>query len=56
MTTINKIRYILNILFLVGVVITIVLYATSDNSEPFFYAGCISCAIKLLELILRFVY
>lgn len=56
MTTINKIRRILNILFMIGAIVTIILYIACDNREPFFYAGFISLAIKVLEFILRFVY
>lgn len=52
----DKIRYILNTLFLIGVVITMILYFALDNREPFFYAGFITLSIKIFEFILRFVY
>ena len=41
---------------MIGAVITIILYIVTENREPFFYAGFISLAIKVLEFILRFVY
>ena len=56
MKTIDKIRFILNIMFLAGTVITVILYITTDSREPFFYAGIISLSLKVLEFILRFVY
>lgn len=56
MRAIDKIRFILNTLFLVGVVITMLLYFVTDNHEPFFYAGFITLSVKVLEFILRFVY
>ena len=54
MNTIDKIRNILNILFMVGVV-TILLYITVDSREPFFYAGLVSLTLKVAEYILRFI-
>lgn len=56
MKTTDRIRYILNILFMIGVVITIILYVITGKSEMFFYAGFISLALKIFEFILRFVY
>lgn len=56
MKKIDKIRYILNILFLVGTVVTIILYFCTDGGKPFFYAGFITIATKVFEYILRFVY
>ena len=53
--SIDKARYILNILFLVGVVVTILLYITVDSREPFFYAGMTSLTLKVVEYILRFI-
>lgn len=56
MSTIDKIRRILNTLFMIGAVVTIILYIVCDNREPFFYSGTISLSIKMFEIILRFVY
>ena len=53
---IDKIRFILNTLFLIGVVVTMLLYFIIDNREPFFYAGFITLSLKVIEFILRFVY
>ena len=51
----DKIRYILNTLFLVGTVVTVILYFAVDSREPFFYAGIISMTLKMAEFILRFM-
>lgn len=53
---IDKIRFILNTLFLAGVVITMILYFIPGWREPFFYCGFITLSIKVIEFILRFVY
>ena len=52
----DKIRYILNVLFLVGVVVTIILYIVTDGGKPYFYSGIITLSAKVFEFILRFVY
>ncbi|MBQ7361493.1 MAG: hypothetical protein IJW68_03260 [Bacteroidaceae bacterium] len=55
MDTIYKIRYVLNTLFLIGAVVTVILYITVDSREPFFYAGITSLTLKMAEFILRFI-
>lgn len=55
MNSIDKIRYILNTLFLIGTVVTVVLYFAVESREPFFYAGVTSLTIKMAEFILRFI-
>lgn len=55
MNSIDKIRYILNTLFLIGTAVTIILYFAVDNREPFFYAGITSLTLKMAEFILRFI-
>ena len=52
----DKIRFILNTLFLIGVVITMILYFIPGWREAFFYSGFITLSIKVMEFILRFVY
>lgn len=54
MNPIYKIRYILNILFLIGAVLTIIFYITASK-EVFFYTGVITLSLKMIEFILRFV-
>lgn len=53
MRTIDKIRYILNILFLVTTVVTIIMWLA--DSSLFFYAGATALTLKVFEFILRFV-
>lgn len=53
MRTIDKIRFILNILFLIGAVVTIIMWLTDNGS--FFYAGVIALTFKVFEFILRFI-
>jgi hypothetical protein len=53
MRTIDKIRFILNILFLIATVVTIILWLT--DSGMFFYAGVTALSLKAFEFILRFV-
>lgn len=55
MRTVDKVRYILNVLFLAGAVITLVIYLTSGNGQTFMYAGFSTLAIKVFEFILRFI-
>ena len=55
MNTIDKIRYILNTLFLIGAVVTMIFYFAFDSREPFFYAGMTSLTLKMAEFILRFI-
>lgn len=55
MNSIDKIRYTLNTLFLIGTVVTVVLYFAVESREPFFYAGVTSLTIKMAEFILRFI-
>ena len=55
MNNIDKIRNILNILFMIGAVVTILLYITVESREPFFYAGLVSLTLKVAEYILRFI-
>lgn len=53
MRTIDKIRYILNALFLVITAATFILWLT--DSSLFLYAGATALTLKVFEFILRFV-
>ena len=55
MNTIDKIRYILNVLFLAGTVITLVLWMMDGNGNGFKIAGLSAMTFKVMEFILRFV-
>ena len=56
MDTINKIRYILNILFLAGAIITFILYFAASGSTLFLYTGLAALSFKMIEFILRFMF
>lgn len=53
MRLIDKIRYILNALFLIATVVTFIMWIA--DSGNFFYAGITALALKVFEFILRFV-
>lgn len=53
MRTIDKIRYILNILFLIATIVTLVLWIADSNI--FFYTGFTALTLKVFEFLLRFV-
>lgn len=53
--TVDKIRYILNVLFLAGTVITLVLWMMDGNGSGFKIAGLSAMTFKVMEFILRFV-
>lgn len=49
----DKIRNILNILFLIGTVATLILYIADSNL--FFYTGFTALVLKGFDFILRFI-
>lgn len=53
MRTIDKIRFILNALFLIATVVTIILWVA--DSRSFFYVGIAALTFKVFEFILRFI-
>ncbi|MBQ8270067.1 MAG: hypothetical protein IJZ22_02510 [Bacteroidaceae bacterium] len=56
MDTINKARYILNILFLIAAVITFIAYFAASGSSLFLYTGLAAITFKMIEFILRFMF
>ena len=55
MDSIDKIRTILNVLFLIGSAISLILYFTgADPRITFIYVCAASLAVKMIEIILRF--
>lgn len=48
-----KIRTILNILFMIGFVITIILYFAVDDNTTFVYACAATICIKFVEICIR---
>ena len=56
MGNMDKIRAVLNILFLIGAVASVILYITSgDDKTVFFYVCSASLFVKVLEFIFRFL-
>lgn len=56
MNNIDKIRNILNILFMIGAVASIILYfSLGDDKSIFFYVCGASLFLKMMEFILRFL-
>lgn len=50
----DKLRQVLNAVFMIGAVITIILYFAVDDKHAFFYVGILSLCIKMAEFIVRF--
>ena len=55
MRAIDKIRYILNVLFLLGAAVTFVLFMINGDGNAFKFAGMVALTFKIMEFILRFV-
>ncbi len=49
----DKIRTVLNTLFMIGALISVILYFTMDDKHPFFYVCAVSLFLKIMEIILR---
>lgn len=56
MDTIYKIRYVLNVLFLIGAAVTFILYFAAAGSPAFLYVGTAAISCKMMEFILRFMF
>jgi len=56
MNNIDKIRNILNILFMIGAVASIILYFSLGNDKSIFFYVCgASLFLKMMEFVLRFL-
>lgn len=56
MDNIDKIRNILNIIFMIGAVASFILYfALGDDKSWFFYVAGASIFVKMIEFVLRFI-
>lgn len=55
MRAVDKIRYILNVLFLIGAAVTFVLFMINGDGNAFKFAGVVALTFKIMEFILRFV-
>ncbi len=51
----DKIRSILNILFLIGAVASVILYYACEDKTVFFYVCGCSLFIKIMEYVYRFL-
>ncbi len=50
----EKIRNILNILFMILAIVSVVLYFAIDDKHPFFYVCGTAIFLKLMEFFIRF--
>ncbi|KAA6348797.1 hypothetical protein EZS27_003775 [termite gut metagenome] len=50
----DKIRNILNILFLVGALVAFIVYFAADDKKLFLYVACGAIFFKLMEFFIRF--
>lgn len=55
MRRVDKIRQILNISFLIGAVVTFILWAMDSHGIAFQIAGFTSLGIKAVDFLLRFI-
>ncbi len=56
MNNIDKIRNVLNILFMIGAVASIILYFSLGNDKSIFFYVCgASLFLKMMEFVLRFL-
>lgn len=51
----DKIRNILNILFMIGAVISVILYFSLEDKHPFLYVCGAAIFLKMMEFFLRFM-
>ncbi|WP_321517790.1 hypothetical protein [uncultured Bacteroides sp.] len=54
MLNLDKIRLILNIIFMIGALSTIVVYFTVENQMVMFMVCCFTIFVKFIEYALRF--
>lgn len=50
----DKIRNLLNLLFMIGAIASVILYFTVDDKKIFFYACLASLFVKVMEFFIRF--
>ena len=58
MNNIDQIRTVLNVVFLIGAAVSMVLYfVLGDDDRYWFFVVCgISLAVKMMEFVLRFLF
>ena len=55
MRAVDKIRYILNVLFLIGAAVTFILFIFNMDGIEYKIAGMSALTMTIMEFILRFV-
>lgn len=56
MNQIDRIRVILNVLFLIGAAVSVILYFTAgDDKSTFFYVCGASLFVKMMDYVFRFL-
>lgn len=50
----DKIRSVLNLIFLLGTVLSIIIYFAVDDKKIFFYVCSTTLFIKVMEIFIRF--
>ncbi len=50
----NKIRTVLNFVFIVLAIVSVILYFVMDDKHPFMYVCGTALAVKLMEFFIRF--
>ena len=51
----DRIRAVLNVLFMIGALISVILYFTlGEDKTVFFYVCCASLFLKMMEFVFRF--
>lgn len=49
----DKIRTVLNTLFLIGALLSLILYFAMEEKHAFFYVCAVSLFLKMMEIVLR---
>lgn len=50
----DKIRTVLNIIFMIGALVTIIIYFATDDKKLFLYVCGATICVKLMEFFIRF--
>lgn len=53
---IDKLRNILNSIFLIGALASLIVYFAVDDKKVFFYVCGITLLCKLIEFVIRFIH
>jgi len=53
--TVDRVRTILNVVFMIGAVVAIIAYFVLPDKTLFFYVGGIALCLKVIEFFIRFM-